>query len=189
MERSLAVLDTDFILKIADIHTPKVDTADLFVRLMDGLACDPVVHPYVMEHELHACGLAKEMERAGKLRAISYDDFMPKNQLFYEQAFREMYHILTFEDNGEEREPDQNIYTHHAGKSYGEIHSLIMANQLQIPIFYSNDHGAKTLCRRFAAGRIQAVTMQEVKEKLAASPVCPINGKEWKYLTRKQIHT
>lgn len=185
MERSLAVLDTDFILKIADIHTPRVDTADLFVRLMDGLACNPVVHPYVMEHELLACGLAKELERTGELRTLSYEEFMPQNQLFYEKAFREMYHILTFEDCGEEREPDQDIYTHHAGKSYGEIHSLIMANQLQIPIFYSNDHGAKTLCRRFAAGRVHALTMQEVKEQLTAGPECPINGKEWKCLTRK----
>ena len=179
MDKILAVVDSDFVQKIGEIRNR--DSYDLFCKLMNELNCVPVVHPYVMEHELFNCALAKKLRDNNVLLIIEYKDFMPttrKQQ--YESAFRDLYHVLTMNEYGIEEDPDSNIFTSHAGKSYGEIHSVLMASQMQIPIFYSNDHGAKTLCLRFR--NLVAKNIQEICFELEQRENCSITSKERKYL-------
>lgn len=179
MDKIYAVVDSDFVQKIGEIRNR--DPYELFCKLMDELNCIPVVHPYVMEHELFSCELAKKLLDTGVLRPIKYDEFLPivrKRQ--YESAFQDLYHVLTMNEYGLEQEPDEDIFTRHAGKSYGEIHSVLMASQMQIPIFYSNDHSGKTLCRRFR--NLAAKNIQEICQELEQREHCSITSKERKYL-------
>ena len=179
MDQVLAVVDSDFVQKIGEIRSR--DPYELFCRLMKELNGIPVVHPYVMEHELFNCELAKKLRDNGVLQIIEYEQFMPttrKKQ--YESAFKDLYHILTIEEYGTEQELDNNIFTRHAKKSYGEIHSVLMASQMQIPIFYSNDHSGKILCHRFR--NLVSKNIQEICLDLEQRENCSITPKERKYL-------
>ena len=178
---NLAVLDADFLNKINAIRSANPD--ELFLKLMTELSCSPVVHPFVAE-ELFNCGLAQRMLAAGHIRKIGYDEFLPNERRSqYDQSFRELYHILTLAEYGIEIEPDDDIFSRHAGKSYGEVHSILMASQLKIPVFYSNDHSGKILCKRFR--NLRAETMNDIHEALKGRTGCSITSKEWKYL----LHT
>lgn len=84
-----AVLDADFINKIDEIKS--TDTKQLFRKLMKELNCTPVVHPYVMSHELFSCNLAQDMIEEGLLRSVDYKEFLPDDKREgYEQRFRDL---------------------------------------------------------------------------------------------------
>ena len=183
MNETLAVLDADFLNKINDIK--KADPDALFHKLMTELNCTPVVHPFVMDHELFACGLAQRLRASSALRRVDYSEFLPEDKRQrYEQQFRDLYRALTAEEYGQSIEADSDIFARHAGKSYGEVHSVLMANQMGIPVFYSNDHGGKVLCRRFR--HLDAKTMSDIYKNLSGKPGCSITTKEWKYLLHNQ---
>lgn len=183
MARTRAVLDADFINKINEIH--QADKERLFEKLMNELDCLPVVHPYVMEHELFGCELAASMRGKGALCCMSYDTFMPAERKDrYEQRFRELYRQMTLQENGREAEAHDDIFARHAGCSYGEVHSVLMAAELGIPIFYSNDHSGKILCSRFR--KLKSKTMRELREEFREKEGCTISGAEWKILCHKR---
>lgn len=179
MNETLAVLDADFLNKINEIKKASPD--ELFQKLMAELNCTPVVHPFVMDNELFACGLAQRMQANGLLKRIDYSEFLPKEkQKKYDQQFRDLYRALTSVEHGRAIEADEDIFARHAGKSYGEVHSVLMAGQMGIPMFYSNDHSGKTLCGRFR--HLDTKTMAEIHQQLTENPSCSITAKEWKYL-------
>lgn len=179
MDKTQAVLDADFLNKINEIKKVEPDT--LFQKLMTELNCTPVVHPFVMEHELFACGLAQRLRASGALRYVDYSEFLPEDKRQrYEQQFRDLYRALTAREFGQSIEADADIFARHAGKSYGEVHSVLMAAQMGIPVFYSNDHSGKILCKRFR--HLEAKTISELHEDLLDKSDCSITAKEWKYL-------
>ena len=179
MNETLAVLDADFLNKINEIR--KANPDELFQKLMVELNCIPVVHPFVMDHELFTCGLAHRMQAKGVLRRIDYAEFLPEEKREkYEQRFRDLYRVLTTAEYGQAIEADEDIFARHAGKSYGEVHSVLMAGQMGIPVFYSNDHSGKTLCGRFR--HLEAKTMAEIHQQLEGKTDCSITTREWKYL-------
>lgn len=179
MNETLAVLDADFLNKINEIRSVNPD--ELFQKLMRELNCTPVVHPFVMDHELFGCGLAQRMQKQGVLRRVDYTEFLPaEKKEKYEQQFRDLYRMLTSLEHERAMEADEDIFARHAGKSYGEIHSVLMANQMGIPVFYSNDHSGKSLCRRFR--HVDSKTMEDIHRELTARGDCTITTKEWKYL-------
>lgn len=58
----------------------------------------------------------------------------------------------------------ETIIQHHSQKNMGEIHSLILAQYLNIPIFMSNDNGAKELARRKINTQAFTITVKNVCE-------------------------
>lgn len=182
MAKTRAVLDADFINKINEIR--QADKERLFEKLMDELDCLPFVHPYVMEHELFGCELAASMRGKGALCCMNYDVFMPAGKKArYEQRFRDLYRQMTLQENGWEAEAHDDIFARHAGCSYGEIHSVLMAAELGIPIFYSNDHSGKSLCGRFRG--LKAKTMWELREEFRGREGCAISAREWRLLCHR----
>ena len=174
-----AVLDADFINKIDEIKS--TDTKQLFRKLMKELNCTPVVHPYVMSHEQFSCNLAQDMIEEGLLRSVDYKEFLPDDKREgYEQRFRDLYWDMTFEESGQGIEAHDNIFIRHAGCSYGEVHSVLMAAELGIPVFYSNDHSGKTLCNHFR--NLESKTIHEICEEYKGKDGSIITAKEWKYL-------
>lgn len=189
---TLAVIDADFLNKIDEVQRASPD--ELFRKLMQALNYSPVVHPYVMEHELFSCSLARRMVDSGELRVVAYDEFLPgllslqqsnPQRDGYVKLFQDLYHVLTLEDCGVQQDPDSNVFARHSGKSYGEVHSVLMANEMHIPIICSNDHSTKTICKRFPKGRITALTISDIHARLAAQEASGISASEWKYLLHK----
>ena len=138
METTTVVLDADFIQKIASIQRVSPDV--LYDKLMADLKCSPVVHPFVIEHELFACSLARRKVEEALLRVVPYSEFIKSDtqRQIYIQTFLDAYRLVTFEKYGQEGVPPTDIFTHCASNDYGEIHSVLMAAELGIPIFYSN---------------------------------------------------
>ena len=77
---------------------------------------------------------------------IDYSAFLPA-EIFkkqYAETFADFYNFM----NGETIEKVFDVVTqHHSKKNMGEIHSLILAQYMGLPIFMSNDNGAKNLAK------------------------------------------
>ena len=180
MSECRVVLDADFINLITDIRDS--DPVDLFKRIFAALAKTPVVHPYVACQELYNNKVAKALIASGDLLVIEKDEFLPSGDAFmekhYEKNFYDIYNVIT-------KDPLTflgDIWQHRSGNNFGEIHSVLMAAELGLPLFYSNDGGAKNAATYFASGRLDVINAAELADCL--SNVETITGKERKYMRK-----
>ncbi len=178
MEERRVVLDTDFINLITDFRD--CDAKDLFKRIFSALDRIPVVHPFVANCELHNNRIAQELIESGDLFVINKADFLPEDdefeEEFYRNSFSDMYFVITKESLPEY----SDIWRRNAGHSFGEIHSILMAVSLGLPLFYSNDGGAKQAASRYAQKRLSVVNAAELAENLVGNSF--VTPKERKYL-------
>lgn len=184
MSESRVVLDADFINLITDIRDS--DPADLFKRIFAALGKTPVVHPYVAQHELYSNKVVQALIANGDLSVIQKDLFLPAGDTFsetlYEKNFYNIYNVIT-------KDPLPclgDIWQHRAGNNFGEIHSVLMAAELGLPLFYSNDGGAKQAATYYATGRLDVLNAAELADNLTESTT--ITGKERKYLRKYKEH-
>lgn len=180
MSESRVVLDADFINLITDIQDS--NPADLFRRIFAALGKTPVVHPYVAQHELYSNKVAQTLIANGDLSVIQKDLFLPAGdtlmETLYEKNFYDIYNVIT-------KDPLPclgDIWQHRARNNYGEIHSVLMAAELGLPLFYSNDGGAKQAATYFATGRLDVVNAAELADNL--TDFTTITGKERRYLRK-----
>ncbi len=174
MSGAPVVLDCDFISGITSYQDG--DPADLFVRVFRALDKRPVVHEFVARHELTHDRVAQALIGQGRIGVVPmrvilarYPDGTGPDEalLLYGWSFEDMYRIIKHEQL-----PDGiDIFTRRAGMSFGEIHSILLADTLHIPLFYSNDGGARDAGRFHAAGRLQVKNAVEVAGDLAGSAV------------------
>ncbi len=179
MSECRVVLDADFINLITDIQDS--NPVDLFTRIFVALAKTPVVHPYVAQHELYSNSVAQELIASSNLLVVEKDSFLPPGDMLmedlYQKNFRDIYNVIT-------KAPLRtlgDIWQHRAGNNFGEIHSILMATELGLPLFYSNDGGAKQAVTYFAHGRLEVVNAAELADNLSNSA---ITGKERKYMKK-----
>lgn len=180
MSESRVVLDADFINLITDIQDSNPE--DLFRRIFAALGKTPVVHPYVAQHELYSNKVAQALIASGDLSVIEKDLFLPAGdtsmEALYEKNFYGIYNVIT-------KDPLPclgDIWQRRARNNYGEIHSVLMAAELGLPLFYSNDGGAKQAATYFATGRLDVLNAAELADNLTESAT--ITGKERKYLRK-----
>lgn len=114
-----------------------------FVRsIFNSLQKKPVVHIFVSEQELLTNKVIKELVEENFIDVINYDTFLPAEifKIQYAETFADFYNFM----NGESIEKVFDVITkHHSKKNMGEIHSLILAQYMGIPIFMSNDNGQR----------------------------------------------
>lgn len=139
------VIDSDFCNMIApgkDINKEK----KFFRSIFDSLQKKPIIHVFVFTQELLTNIAIKELESENYIEVVDYNSFLP-TEIFktqYTETFADFYFFM----NGESiNNTFPDIITHRAKKNMGEIHSLILAHYLNIPIFMSNDNGAKNLAK------------------------------------------
>ena len=139
------VIDSDFCNMIAPGNN--IDKEKDFVRsIFNSLQKKPVVHVFVFEQELLTNKVIKELVAEKFIDVINYDIFLPSKIFIiqYAETFADFYNFM----NGETIEKEFDVITkHHSQKNMGEIHSLILAQYMGIPIFMSNDNGAKNLAK------------------------------------------
>lgn len=135
-----------------------------FVKsIFESLKQRPVLHPFVYHEELLTNVTIKKLVNEGFIEVLRYDTFIT------DDSFKRQY-IDTFADfyffmNNEPIERTFNAITkHRAKRNMGEIHSLIMAQYLSIPLFMSNDGGAKNLASSRINTQAQVVVVKNVLE-------------------------
>ena len=172
------VLDTDFITGILEYGDG--DALDLFRRVFRALGCIPVVHSFVADHELALNQKAQILLNEGTLQRIQLDTLdVPEEEdgkVLYRNNFSDMYRQITFETLLE----DTDIFARNAGKSFGEIHSILLATEQGIPLLCSNDGDARIAAGYYARGRLTVENAKEVAEQLNGSSL--IMPKERKFI-------
>lgn len=139
------LLDADF----CNTLTPgndKIKEKEFIRYIFNSLNKIPFIHTYVFENELLINEAIKDLVNEKYIVIKEYADVVTscyaKKQ--YVDEFIDLYFFLNFE----EIVSDFNVITtHKSGKNMGEIHSLIFAHYLNIPVFMSNDKGARELTK------------------------------------------
>lgn len=163
MEDSRVILDTDFIEGITSYRSG--DAADLFCRVFQALDKKPVIHEFIASNELMHNPIAQSLISEGTIGCItaqevlqSWPATLPEAELLYQFSFEDLYQII------QHKELDQgiDIFASHAGMSFGEIHSILLAVTLKIPLFYSNDGGSKDAASYYARGSLTVQNAEEI---------------------------
>lgn len=156
------VVDSDFCNMLAPGEN--IEKEKEFIRsVFDSLQKRPVVHIFVFEQELLINTAVKKLVDERFIEVIDYNVFLPA-EIFktqYAETFADFYNFM----NGEYIDGAfEAITRHHAKKNMGEIHSLILAQYMNIPIFMSNDNGAKSLANSKINTQSFSVTVKNVCE-------------------------
>lgn len=155
------LLDSDFCNMFSDLNTQdtKIDVDELYNKIIKQIGKKPCIHKYIAESELLSNNYIKEKIMNNEIRIIDFSEIVKddESKLYYEILFHEYYKFLYETDcqnnKIDPRTTEENftgdVFTsRRAGVNFGEIHSLITSFFLGIPIFLSNDNGAKILAEK-----------------------------------------
>ena len=147
MSKKEAIVDTCFFNKLSnegkDIETLKKVLVDLDYK--------PVVHPYIAEKELDVFPQFNKLVEEGFIRKVKYSEFIEDEDdaELYEQYFPELYEDMRkyLEIKGSKKQIEklvipkgQTIYTYRkASMSLGDVHMILMAFFMRLPIILSED--------------------------------------------------
>ena len=138
------LLDNDFCNMFHELNKPdsKINVDELYSKIILQIGKKPCIHKYIADSELLLNPFIQEKIKKNDIRIIDFPEILKEDdiQIYYESLFFEYYKFLRGKDF-----IGDVFKSRKAGESYGEIHSLITALFLGIPIFLSNDNGAKLL--------------------------------------------
>lgn len=155
------LLDSDFCNMFTELNTQntKIDVDELYDKIIKQIGKKPCIHEYIAYSELLSNNYIKDKITNKEIRIIKFTEILKDDEtkLYYEILFREYYKFL-YETDCQNNKIDPklteetftgDVFTsRRAGVNFGEIHSLITSFFLGIPIFLSNDKGAKILADR-----------------------------------------
>jgi len=156
------VIDSDFCNMTApgnDINKEKL----FFRSIFDSLQKKPIIHVFVFSQELLTNIVVKELVSEKYIEVIDYESFLPSEifKIQYAETFVDFYVFM----NGESiNNSFDEVIKHRAKKNMGEIHSLILAQYMNIPIFMSNDNGARNLAKSKINTQAFSITVKNVCE-------------------------
>lgn len=146
MSKKEVVLDCDFLSSLLENTS-----IDFFKQVMDELDVSPVVHSYVADEELEYCSEAQDLIKEGYIRKIEYSEYL-HSDLQREQYNQAVWYIMDI-INDDKLPPQkyQNVFREgfsYKNHSIGEVLSELMAKELGLELFASNDFGAKSIANR-----------------------------------------
>lgn len=148
-----AIVDTCFFNKLSDYGK----SIEAFKKVLEELDYKPVVHPYIAEKELDVFPHFNKLIEEGFVRKVEYSEFIEDGDdaELYEQYFSELYEEMRdyLEIKGEKKQIEklaipkgQTIYTYRrAGMSLGDVHMILMAFFMRLPIILSEDGDIEVL--------------------------------------------
>lgn len=153
MGKTEVIVDTCFLQKLSS----EGKAIDNIKKVLTELEYIPVVHPYVYEHELSLHSYFVRLVEDGYIRVIQYNEFQKDvtdkqtYEAYYDVLYEEM--RLTLEAMNSPKQVEvlclhkgQTIYnTHKQGSSMGDVHMILMASYLQMPILLTEDSDIEML--------------------------------------------
>ena len=192
MEKKEVIVDTCFLHKLsADGKNP-----DNIKKILQELEYIPVAHPYMAQHEFALHSYLQAMVDEGYIRVIPYEQFLEDDytRTYYEQMFPIIHEDLrrALEVSGKKKricplqsKSSETIYNKHmSGSSMGDVHLIMMAAYLQLPIVLTQDNDLDVLrdiaSRRMSLGpyRLQIYDGVDLINQIARNPLCAISKKE-----------
>lgn len=192
MEKREVIVDTCFLHKLSS----EGESPENIKRILRELDFVPVAHPYIVEHELKIHSYLKEMLEEQYIREISYEEFLGDEYvtISYESYFEMLYEdlrILLEASNSVKKIPklclrgQQTIYnTHMSGSSMGDVHMILMAAFMQLPIVLTEDSDIAILRdiahRRMSLGgySLHIYNGVDLVKQIAQRTECSITKKE-----------
>ncbi len=147
MSKKEAIVDTCFFNKLSNDGK----NIEAFKKVLLDLNYKPVVHPYIAEKELDVFPHFNKLVEEGSIRIAEYSEFIEDEDdaELYEQYFPELYEEMReyLEIKGSKKQIEklaipngQTIYTYRrAGMSLGDVHMVLMAFFMRLPIILSED--------------------------------------------------
>ena len=147
MSKKEAIVDTCFFNKLSNDGK----NIEAFKKVLVDLHFKPVVHPYIAEKELDVFPHFNKLVEEGFIRKAEYSEFIEDEDdvELYEQYFPELYEEMReyLEIKGSKKQIEklaipkgQTIYTYRkAGMSLGDVHMILMAFFMRLPIILSED--------------------------------------------------
>ena len=192
MGKTEVIVDTCFLQKLSS----EGKAIDNIKKVLAELEYTPVVHPYIYEHELALHSYFVRLVKDGYIRVIEYNEFhkdaMDKQTYedYYDVLYEEM--RLTLEAMNSPKQVEklclqkgQTIYnTHKQGSSMGDVHMILMASYLQMPILLTEDSDIEMLRdiakRRMRLGQysLQILNGVQLIEEIAKKQDSSITVKE-----------
>lgn len=153
MSKKEAIVDTCFFNKLSN----KGKNIETFKKVLMDLDYKPVVHPYIAEKELDVFTEFNKLVDEGYIRIAEYSEFIEDetDEALYEQYFQDLYDEMReyHEIKGSKKQlqklkipKGQTIYTYRqAGISLGDVHIVLMAFFMRLPIILSEDEDIEVL--------------------------------------------
>ena len=147
MSKKEAIVDTCFFNKLSNDGK----NSEMLKKVLMDLDYKPVVHPYIAEKELDMFPYFNKLVEEGFIRKAEYSEFLEDeyDKELYEQYFDELYEAmreyLEIKESKKQIEKlsipnGQTIYTYRrAGMSLGDVHIILMAFFMKLPIVLSED--------------------------------------------------
>ena len=147
MSKKEAIVDTCFFNKLSNDGK----NIEAFKKVLVDLDYKPVVHPYIAEKKLDVFPHFNKLVEEEFIRKAEYSEFIEDEDdaELYEQYFPELYEEMReyLEIKGSKKQIEklvipkgQTIYTYRrAGMSLGDVHMILMAFFMRLPIILSED--------------------------------------------------
>lgn len=147
MSKKEAIVDTCFFNKLSNDGK----NIEAFKKVLVDLDFKPVVHPYIAEKELDVFPHFNKLVEEGFIRKAEYREFIEDEDdaELYEQYFPELYEEMReyLDIKGSKKQIEklvipkgQTIYTYRkASMSLGDVHMILMAFFMRLPIILSED--------------------------------------------------
>ncbi len=195
MEKQRAIVDTCFLKKISEDgkYPENIRT------ILDNSNYIPVAHKYVVEQELGLQGYLEKLVKDRYISVIDYNEFVGDDfsRQIYETQFTDIYNEMRSylrSKGGSKQMPElrlpngETIYSHHiGGSSMGDVHMILMASFMRLPVFLSEDSDI-TLLRDIAKRRLSLSSYQlNIYDTLDI--LKQIAGKNDVELTHKELET
>ncbi len=192
MGKTEVIVDTCFLQKLSS----EGKSIDNVKKVLAELEYIPVVHPYIYEHELSLYSYYKTLVNEGYMRVIKYGEF--QKDAFDKQTYEAYYDVLyedmrlALEAIGGPKQINklclrngQTIYdTHNQGSSMGDVHMILMAAYLKMPILLTEDSDIELLKdiakRKMQLGQysLQILNGVQLIEEIAKKEDSSIDKKE-----------
>ena len=153
MSKKDVLVDTVFLHKLSG----EGKDIKAFKKILDDLNFCPVVHPYIAKNELDVFYYFQTLVEEKYIKVIDYDVFLPdeEDREYYETRFVEIHDEIRthLEAAGGKKQlkklvlpQGQTVFTYrNAGMSLGDVHMILMAFFLQIPVILTEDSDIELL--------------------------------------------
>lgn len=142
-----------------------------FKRILDDLEFCPMVHPYIAKNELDMFPFFQALVDEGHIKVPEYSFFLldEEDREYYAARFVEIHNEIRahLEASGGKKQLEQlilpigqTVFTYRkAGMSLGDVHMVLMAFFLQIPVILTEDSDIELL-RSITKRRMGSATYQ-----------------------------